>query len=445
MLKSVTLKNFKLHTSTKIEAAPLTVFIGPNNSGKSSVFQALLLLRQSATRRIGIFLNPVPRQRTDQDQPFLYDSGQQIDLGSFEDIVHSGEREIGFEIEGSLEDPDPKYGGRRTAHIVLGFQDNQASYHHGTLFFQVSAERGDRKLAWSWVRGPIAGNPQSSSVGLLGKNFLFLAAEYPQLLQSQGFTFPGVPSIDPALTVELSSLQNRIAQTPNSVLLSVHPVYPLRGLEESGYPVTGGAETSIDRTMLADRTLALLSVLSYRPEILDQVSDWIENLIRVRVRTTLVPTKRVTIICEPLGRKTEKNALFSNEGTGANQLPFLLVPIALCPAGETVMIGEPEAHLHPRAQSELARLFIRIATSEKKQLLIETHSEHILNSLLHAVAKGDLSKESLAIYYFESQGNRAEVRRLVIDDYGRVEGGLPGFFDQSLAELTEYLETLKKK
>jgi predicted ATPase len=109
------------------------------------------------------------------------------------------------------------------------------------------------------------------------------------------------------------------------------------------------------------------------------------------------------------------------------------------------MIGEPEAHLHPRAQSELARLFIRIASTERKQLLIETHSEHILNSLLHAVAKGDLSKEALAIYYFESQGGKAEVRRLVVDQNGRVEGGLPGFFDQSLTELTEYLETLKKK
>jgi predicted ATPase len=109
------------------------------------------------------------------------------------------------------------------------------------------------------------------------------------------------------------------------------------------------------------------------------------------------------------------------------------------------MISEPEVHLHPRAQSELARLFVRIVAEEKKQFLIETHSEHVLNSLLHAVAKGELNKEDLAIYYFESHGDTAEVHRLAIDDYGRVEGGLPGFFDQSLTELTEYLETLKKK
>jgi len=445
MLKSVTVKNFKLHTSTKIDTAPLTVLIGPNNSGKSSIFQALLLLRQSVLRNVGVLLNPVPRQPTGEDQPFLYDSSHQVDPGAFEDIVHSGEREVGFEIAGKLDDLDPRYGGRRDARVVLAFRDNQATYHTGNLSLDLDVEGGQRTLTWTWARGPIVGTPQQSSVSLLGRNFLFSAVDYPQMLQPQGFTFTGGPSNDPAQTMELSLLQNRIAQTPNSLLRSVHPVYPLRGLEESGYPVTMGPEASIDRTMLSDRTLALLSVLAYRNDVLDQISSWLENLIQVRVRTKLVPQRRVTIICEPVGEKSRRSGLFSNEGTGASQLPFILLPIALCPSGETMMISEPEAHLHPRAQSELARLFIRIASSEKKQLLIETHSEHILNSLLHAVAKGDLNKESLAIYYFESKEGAAEVRRLVIDDYGRVEGGLPGFFDQSLTELTEYLETLKKK
>ena len=58
MLKSVHLKNFKLHEDTRIEAAPITVFIGPNNSGKSSIFQALLLLRQAASETISFLCQP---------------------------------------------------------------------------------------------------------------------------------------------------------------------------------------------------------------------------------------------------------------------------------------------------------------------------------------------------------------------------------------------------
>lgn len=440
MLARIALKNFKLHKSSEIEARPLTLLIGPNNSGKTSIFQALLLLRQS-TLTNGVLLNPVSRLSTDEDQPFLYDSSHLVDLGVFQDTVHPGEREIGFEIEGRLDDPDPRYGGARYLSLVLGFRDNQASYHTGKLSFEVRAEGGERTLSWTWARGPRA--PQQSSVALLNSNFLFAAVEYPQMLQVQGFS--GGPTGDPAQVTELSLFQNRLAQQPNSLLRSVHPVYPLRGLEESGYPVTMGPEDSVDRTMLSDRTLALLSVLAYRNDVLDQVSNWLENLIQVRVRTKLVPQRRVTIICEPVGRKSNRSGLFSNEGTGASQLPFILLPIALCPPGESVMISEPEAHLHPRAQSALARLFIRISSTEKKQLLIETHSEHMLNALLHSVAKGDLDKKELAIYYFEPHNGVADVRRLVVDDYGRVEGGLPGFFDQSMTELTEYLETLKKK
>ncbi len=157
-----------------------------------------------------------------------------------------------------------------------------------------------------------------------------------------------------------------------------------------------------------------------------------------------MPPRRVTITCEVSEGKV-LSGLFSNQGTGAGQLPFILIPIALARHGETIMLSEPEAHLHPAAQSHLASLLATVVKRGEKQLLIETHSEHVLNSLLHAVAKGDLKKEDLAIYYFESRQGAADVRRLIIDDYGRVEGGLPGFFDQSLTELTEYLETLKKK
>lgn len=442
MLTRIELENFKLHRYTKIEARPVTVFIGPNNSGKSSIFQALLLLRQAVLRRINVFLNPVPRQSTSEEQPFLYGADQQINVGTFHDIVHSGQKEINFKIVGEAYDADPKYGGQRELDLVLAFRDNQLSYHRGVLSVEGKLESQGRKLQWSWARGPVQGAVQQLTVDILNRTFNFGTADYPQFLQFAGISGQAFP--DPAQAVELSALGNRIAQTPQDFLTTFHPVYPLRGLEEPGYPVTLGPEDSIDRTMLADRTLALLSILAYRSDVLDRVSSWLENLIGTRIRTKLVPQRRVTLICESTSRKTGGD-LFSNEGTGAGQLPFILAPIALCPLGETLLISEPEAHLHPRAQSELARLFVRIALNEKKQFLIETHSEHVLNSLLHAVAKGELHKESLAIYYFEPTASEVSVRLLTIDDYGRVEGGLPGFFDQTLTELTDYLEALKRK
>ncbi|PYV20047.1 MAG: hypothetical protein DMG27_23985, partial [Acidobacteria bacterium] len=103
--------------------------------------------------------------------------------------------------------------------------------------------------------------------------------------------------------------------------------------------------------------------------------------------------------------------LFANEGSGANQLPFILLPIALAPTNETILLSEPEVHLHPKAQSELTALLLRAAEKQNLQLFIETHSEHVLHELLHAVAKGELARDDLAIYYFANHPKR-EWRRL---------------------------------
>jgi predicted ATPase len=156
-----------------------------------------------------------------------------------------------------------------------------------------------------------------------------------------------------------------------------------------------------------------------------------------------VPGRKVTVWA---GRSSESRAdtPFVNEGTGANQLPFILVPIALAQPGETILLSEPEAHLHPKAQCELTRMLLTVAKKENIQFFIETHSEHVLHVILNAIGRGDLGKDDVALHYFENVEGTAQVKRLGINEHGQVDGGLPGFFDQSLAELTEFLDALKK-
>ena len=79
---------------------------------------------------------------------------------------------------------------------------------------------------------------------------------------------------------------------------------------------------------------------------------------------------------------------------------------------------------------------------EKKQLIITTHSEHILFRLLSSVAAGDLALKDLAINYFEKKDGITEVTPLDIDEKGRVKGGLPGFFETELNELSTYIGAL---
>jgi predicted ATPase len=76
-------------------------------------------------------------------------------------------------------------------------------------------------------------------------------------------------------------------------------------------------------------------------------------------------------------------------------------------------------------------------------MVLTTHNEHLLLPLLSAVGRGDLSSEDIRIYFCKEEAGRAEAKRLDIDPSGRVEGGLPGFFEASLDELGAFISSLK--
>ena len=81
------------------------------------------------------------------------------------------------------------------------------------------------------------------------------------------------------------------------------------------------------------------------------------------------------------------------------------------PAGGLAAIEEPETHLHPKAIAKLGDVFVEIATKENKQLLLATHSDHLLLSLLNNVAERKLAADDLAIYYFWPEDGKVKVRR----------------------------------
>jgi predicted ATPase len=194
---------------------------------------------------------------------------------------------------------------------------------------------------------------------------------------------------------------------------------------------------------LHDRALALPNALASDRRLKSTLSARLEEIFGISIDFETVRGKRLKIWARH-GGNASRDTLFINEGTGASQIPFILVPLLLTPSSETVMVTEPEVHLHPEAQSKITSMLLSVAKKENIQLLIETHSEHVLHKLLHAVGKGELAREELALYYFENKNGTAKVRRLDVNDKGQVDGGLPGFFDQSLAELTEYLDALRK-
>ena len=82
---------------------------------------------------------------------------------------------------------------------------------------------------------------------------------------------------------------------------------------------------------------------------------------------------------------------------------------------------------------------MEIAQEEKKNLLISTHSEHLLFRFLTNVAKGKLDPKNLVIYYFELEKGFSKVTKLDVDKNGRLSGGLKGFFETDLDEFARFL------
>lgn len=130
--------------------------------------------------------------------------------------------------------------------------------------------------------------------------------------------------------------------------------------------------------------------------------------------------------------------------TGSRALVHLFAQIATAPLHSVIGVEEPEVHLHPKAQSELAKVLIDIASEEKKNLILTTHSEHILYRLLMEVGRGNLKPENLAIYHFKlTEEGITKVEELNFDKNGRLEKGIPDFLESDLDEFKGFLASLK--
>jgi len=435
MLKSVRLRNFKLHEDTSIEPALITVFIGPNNSGKSSIFQALLLLRQAASRNDRFLCQPPASHFPPAKQPYQYSPQVLVDLGTFDELVRKGAGDLHIQFSGVSKAQQPVHGvSEASVNIALRIKENRLVLNSGSISCL------QKETKWEFIDGINPPSPVSLTFGEV--DYKLRALDTFRLTEPAGFA-PVTPAPPRETMAVYHEFSRWIGTIPYNLLASIHPVYALRGFEEWGYPITDSPPASLELMTLHDRAIALPSALASDRQLKEKLSRQLEELLNISIDSELVSGKRLKISAKS-SVKNARDTLLVNEGTGANQLPFILVPIALTPPNETILLSEPEAHLHPKAQSELTSMLLRVAKKEQIQFFVETHSEHVLHRFLNAVGKGELSPEELAIYYFENEKGLAKVRRLQVNQRGQVDGGLPGFFDQSLTELTEYLDALRK-
>lgn len=133
-------------------------------------------------------------------------------------------------------------------------------------------------------------------------------------------------------------------------------------------------------------------------------------------------------------------------GVGVSQVLPTLVQALLAPAGSTLIFEQPELHLHPRAQAELADFFLGM-TAVGKQCLVETHSEQMINRLRRRVVEARRNQvlPRLRIYFAERSGAATQFRDVEPDEYGTIVKWPEGFFDQSDVEAAKMLREQIRK
>lgn len=131
-----------------------------------------------------------------------------------------------------------------------------------------------------------------------------------------------------------------------------------------------------------------------------------------------------------------------NVGFGYSYILSIVVSALIAKEGNILIIENPEAHLHPKAQLNLAYLLAKL-TGNGVQVFVETHSEHIVNGFRIAALKDDytLNNNDLNILFFDYDFN---IIQLEIEENGKIGNWPTGFFDQYQHELAEILKLGRK-
>ena len=233
--------------------------------------------------------------------------------------------------------------------------------------------------------------------------------------------------------------------------LDYHYVPTSRVIDEYSFPFVDFYQDDIIGSEGHRQNISrLMSYLISNPTETQIISDWLQKLIGKGIITKTVrpyqtQQEKPDITIEFVRGNITSSII--NEGAGPSQLILMLAILATSKNNSVIGIEEPEINLHPKSQSKLAKIILDISLRKNQQIIFTTHSEHILFPLLTSVAskkENSLRKEDLVIYYFDTDEKyHTTCEKLEIDDYGRIKGGLRGFFEEDIDSLNEYLNAIK--
>lgn len=447
MLTRLQIQNFKAWEDTgTVHLAPLTVLFGANSSGKSSVNHFLMLLRQTA-------------RSPDRNNVFDFgDANAAVRLGSFREVIyrHDLEREMRFTAEWRLPSllavRDPR-SGRRYTGDALAFQAAASQSRGRSKRVQSEGIRyyltREGKLA---IRvGMERDEERPNRWRLEARNYELIrnpgrAWELPRPVQFYGF--PDEAALYYQNTAFLADLEFAL----QDLLGSISYLGPLRSPPERLYTWSGAEPEDVGwqganaiPAILAARDRRFNWTRKARTVPFETViSRWLRELGLLHSFTVaeIAPERDEYEVRVKTMVRAEEVKL-TDVGFGVSQVLPVIVQAFYAPVNSTVLMEQPELHLHPAVQASLADLFIAAITAREHgrprqvQLIVESHSEHFLRRLQRRIAEEQIDESQVALYFCESGIHGSRMSRLKIDTYGDIHNWPAGFFGDELEDVIE--------
>ena len=132
-------------------------------------------------------------------------------------------------------------------------------------------------------------------------------------------------------------------------------------------------------------------------------------------------------------------------GTGISQILPVLVLCYYVPEGSIILLEQPEIHLHPSVQAGLADVLIDVVNNRNVQIIVESHSEHLLTRLQRRIAEEKISPDKTALYFCDIEDGVSRAERLKLDEYGNISNWPKNFFGDELGDRVAMTEAAMRR
>lgn len=449
MFTQLRFQNFKSWKDTgEIRMAPLTGFFGTNSSGKTAILQFLLMLKQTV-------------ESSDRNQ-VLYTGNNHsyVSLGTTYDLIHQHflPTQLFISIQWKASNdyqqanlPLPPDG--KSSEEALGTQR-----YSGTVEFNSSINFTEGKVfTENFFYNYSIENGKNLKVGMLHES----QSSYKYLVEGNELIKTFLPSPENLLlppikmhrlphveSVNLLMLFGELALCLDKQLENLLYLGPLREYPQRIYNWSGEQPQDVGQRG-ENAVAALLASRKEDPQVQEKVGFWLKELKLIH-EYKLEPIRPDRQEYEMLVRCTAGSSWVSikDVGFGISQILPVLVLCYYAPKGSTIIFEQPEIHLHPSVQAGLADVFIDAIKTRDVQIIIESHSEHLLRRLQRRIAeeKQGMTNQDTALYFCQMGEDGASILDpLQLDPYGNINNWPANFFGDEMGDLVAMTEAAMQR